>query len=79
MPITEFLVQNAQNYPDEAALIEINPAAREQSEQKSWKEFALVEPIGAADYRREITWKEFDEATNRFANLLIQRGMPSSA
>lgn len=36
-------------------------------------DLALVERIPAENKRREVTWKEFDERANRFANLLIRR------
>jgi acyl-CoA synthetase (AMP-forming)/AMP-acid ligase II len=38
-------------------------------------DIALVERTPAEKKRREITWKEFDEGANRFANLLIKRGV----
>jgi acyl-CoA synthetase (AMP-forming)/AMP-acid ligase II len=38
-------------------------------------EVALVEREPARDRRIEITWKEFDEQANRFANGLIARGI----
>ncbi|HBN84897.1 MAG TPA: AMP-dependent synthetase, partial [Clostridiales bacterium] len=53
-------------------LVEINP--EEQEKHESWKEFDLVE-TGLSKYRREITWKEFDEKANRFANLLSSKGL----
>jgi acyl-CoA synthetase (AMP-forming)/AMP-acid ligase II len=36
---------------------------------------ALVERIPAEKKRFEITWKEFDEQANRFANLLLKKGI----
>jgi acyl-CoA synthetase (AMP-forming)/AMP-acid ligase II len=36
---------------------------------------ALVERIPAEKKRFEITWKEFDEQANRFANLLMKKGI----
>jgi long-chain acyl-CoA synthetase len=36
---------------------------------------ALVEITPSKNLRREITWKEFDENANRFANGLIARGI----
>ncbi len=55
-------------------------AGRDQSEmpetkRTTWKEFDLIEPSRAAYYRREITWNVFNEKANRFANLLIERGI----
>jgi acyl-CoA synthetase (AMP-forming)/AMP-acid ligase II len=36
---------------------------------------ALVERIPAERKRREITWRQFDEQVNRFANVLIHKGV----
>jgi acyl-CoA synthetase (AMP-forming)/AMP-acid ligase II len=36
---------------------------------------ALVERIPAEKKRFEITWKEFDERANQFANVLIKKGI----
>jgi len=36
---------------------------------------ALIERIPNEKKRREITWKQFDEGVNRFANVLIQKGI----
>jgi acyl-CoA synthetase (AMP-forming)/AMP-acid ligase II len=36
---------------------------------------ALVERIPAQKKRTEITWKEFDDQANQFANLLAQKGI----
>jgi acyl-CoA synthetase (AMP-forming)/AMP-acid ligase II len=38
-------------------------------------EVALVERIPAEGKRWEITWKQFDERANRFANVLTKRGI----
>ncbi len=73
MPVTEFLKRNAKLYPDEVALVELNPEV-EDTRRISWKEYELIEP-SPQPYRREITWKVFDEKANRFANLLISRGI----
>jgi len=35
---------------------------------------ALIERIPAEGKRKEITWKQFDELSNRFANALMQKG-----
>ncbi len=71
MPITEILQKNAEAYGTETALVEINPGA---DKKMTWKEFALTQSVGS-NYRREITWKEFDDTANRFANLLIANGV----
>jgi acyl-CoA synthetase (AMP-forming)/AMP-acid ligase II len=36
---------------------------------------ALIERIPAENKRREITWKQFDEAANRCANALMKKGI----
>ena len=74
MPITDFLVRNAQLYGDEVSLIEINPQLQDKT-QPSWRELSLVETDPHAGYRKPMTWREFDDKANRFANLLIQRGI----
>lgn len=38
-------------------------------------EVALIERTPATHARREITWKQFDEAANRFANVLAEKGV----
>jgi len=38
-------------------------------------DIALVERIPAEKKRWEITWKAFDEGANRFANVLMERGI----
>lgn len=74
MPITEFLERNAVDFPNDVCLIEINPEIKEDR-RVTWKEFELIEPSPKTSYRREITWSVFNEKANRFANLLIQRGI----
>ncbi|MDE6636572.1 MAG: acyl--CoA ligase, partial [Lachnospiraceae bacterium] len=37
--------------------------------------YELIEPAATCHYRREITWGVFDEKANRFANLLMSRGI----
>ncbi|MCR5303019.1 MAG: acyl--CoA ligase [Lachnospiraceae bacterium] len=74
MPVTEFLARNAKLYPDEVALVELNPEMKDNL-RKTWKEYELIESNRFEPYRREITWKVFDEKANRFANLLISRGV----
>lgn len=74
MPITELLKKNAELYADDVALVEVNPAITE-IRRVTWKEYELIEPNPRCHYRREITWKVFDEKANRFANLLLERGV----
>ena len=74
MPITDILEKNCRLYGDDVALVEINPEMPE-TKRTTWKEFDLIEPSRAAYYRREITWNIFNEKANRFANLLVERGI----
>ncbi len=74
MPITDLLEKNARLYPNEISLVEINPASR-STQQSTWREFNLIENSSDEKYRREITWRDFDRKANRFANLLLSRGI----
>ncbi len=75
MVITELLERNARLYRDEIALVEVNPS-EERDSAVTWREFSLIERNRPdAPYRREITWSHFDKKANRFANLLLSRGM----
>ncbi len=74
MPVTDFLERNAKLYADEVALVELNPEMAD-TRRITWKEYELIEPSHFEPYRREITWKVFNEKANRFANLLIARGI----
>ena len=73
MPITEILERNAALYGEEVSLVEINPEIKEV--KASWKDYELVEPNPEKKYRREMTWREFDDKANRFANFLLGRGL----
>ena len=74
MPITNYLKINSQKYPNQTALVEINPEVREVR-RVTWKEYELIETGNSQEYRREITWSVFEEKANRCANLLISRGI----
>ena len=75
MIITDLLEQNARQCPDDVALVEINPQEKE-TRRMTWRDYELVEPtLRAPYYRREITWRVFDEKANRFANALTARGI----
>ena len=74
MPITDLLERNAHQYANDVALVEINPEIKERR-RVTWKEYELIEPSPLEHYRREITWSVFDEKANRFANLLLSRGI----
>ena len=74
MVITDILEKNAKLYPNEISLVEINPMTQPDS-SVTWREYGLIEASPVGRYRREITWKEFDVKANRFANLLLTRGV----
>ena len=74
MPVTEYLERNAKLYPHEVALVELNPSEPD-TRRTTWKEYELIQPSRFEPYRRAITWSIFDEKANRFANMLISRGI----
>lgn len=74
MPITDILEKNCRLYGDDVCLVEINPEMPE-TRRVTWKEYDLIEPVRASYFRREITWNVFNEKANRFANLLLERGI----
>ena len=75
MTIVHLLERNAREWPDDPALVEINPDQPE-TRRVTWHEFELVEPSGRArHYRREITWAVFNEKANRVANMLKSHGI----
>ncbi len=79
MIITDLLEHNARLYGSEISLVEINPT-EERDKAKTWREYSMIESHNPdAPYRREITWKEFDNSANRFANLLLSRSVSRGA
>lgn len=74
MPITEYLTNNARQHENEVCLVEVNPDIQEKR-RITWRDYELIEPAATCHYRREITWGVFDEKANRFANLLMSRGI----
>ncbi len=74
MPITDILTKNADFYPNDVSLVEINPKL-ENNKNMTWREFSLMQATAAEAYRHELTWKEFQQHANRFANLLLSRGI----
>lgn len=74
MPITEFLTRNAKLYRQETCLTEINLDLQDRH-NVIWHEYELIENNPAGEYRREMTWGVFEEKANRFANLLLKRGI----
>lgn len=74
MVITELLEKNARLYPNDISLVEINPS-EQRDKAVTWRDYELIESSPAGIYRREMTWKDFDTKANRFANLLMTRGV----
>ncbi len=74
MPITELLSRNATYFKNETALVEINPEAK-GIPRVTWREYSLIETDRSGAFRKQITWGEFDVQANRFANLLLTRGI----
>ena len=74
MVITELLERNAELYKDEVSLVEINPPI-DEPKRLTWKEYSLIESGSNGAFRSEITWDEFNKKANRFANLLLSRGI----
>ena len=75
MVITELLEKNARLHGGETALVEVNPS-EEMDKAITWREFNLIESTNAGTpYRREMSWLDFDRRANRFANLLLSRGL----
>ena len=75
MLLTDYLERNARLWGMETALVEINPS-EERDKATTWREFNLIESANPdAPYRRELSWTSFDRRANRFANLLLSRGI----
>ena len=74
MPITQILDRNSREFGSDVCLVEINPEIKEVK-RVTWKEYELIEANPTTHYRREITWSVFEEKANRFANMLIGRGV----
>jgi long-chain acyl-CoA synthetase len=74
VPITEILARNAELYGQELCLTEINMDLQEKH-NVTWREYELIENSPLGEYRRDMTWRVFDEKANRLANLLLKRGV----
>ena len=73
MILNDLLERNAKEYPNDVALVEVNPFLQEK--RRNWREYNLVEETVSDCVRKQITWSVFDEKANRCANLLLQRGI----
>ena len=74
MPVVDYLRYNAAQFGDEIALVAVNPGVKEKR-RVTWRDYSLIETYEPKPFRREITWRVFDEKANRFANLLMSRGI----
>ena len=75
MVITDYLERNARLIGAKTALVEVNPS-EERDNAVTWRDFNLIENANPdAPYRREMSWQDFDRRANRFANLLLSRGL----
>ena len=74
MPITKYLESNAEKYSNDCALVELNPEVKD-TRRMTWKEFDLTQPEPNLPYRREISWRIFNEKANRCAHYLLERGV----
>ncbi|MDR2458454.1 MAG: acyl--CoA ligase [Clostridiales Family XIII bacterium] len=74
MTIVDLLRNNAKKFPNDTALIELNPASDERKNLE-WKEYDLVETGHSLHYRKELTWAGFNNLANYFAVLLKKSGI----
>ncbi len=74
MTIIDILENNAKLWPDDIALVEINPGQPE-TRRLTWRDYDLVQETEKKFFRREISWSIFNEKANRFANALKSRGI----
>ncbi len=72
--IVDALERNARLFPNDEALVEINPA-NQPAHTTTWREYNLIDPAEGDKYRRSMTWRQFDMEANRAANLLLTRGV----
>ena len=61
MTIVDLLDRNARLYPEEEALVEINPE-NHPSRTTTWREYNLIETAEGEKYRRAITWRQFEQS-----------------
>ncbi len=75
MIIAELLERNARLYGNDTALVELSPCEK-RDKAVTWREASLIEKApDSVPFRREISWRDFDRQANRFANLLLSRGV----
>jgi acyl-CoA synthetase (AMP-forming)/AMP-acid ligase II len=74
MPITDLLRINAQNAPDEVAVVERSPRSGSDRIITS-EEYGRTESHPDMAFRREITWRQMDDDASRTANFCLERGL----
>ena len=74
MIITDILTKNAELYPDEVSLVEVNPEIQERID-RAWKEYDLVEAMPKPIHRRELTWRDFEGTSNKLAHHFLSEGV----
>ena len=74
MPVTVYLERNAKLYPNEIALVELNPE-EEDTRRITWKEYDLIQPGRFEPYRRAIPWWVSNVMAILFANTRSGRGV----
>lgn len=74
MIITDILTKNAELYPDEVGLVEVNPEIQERID-RAWKEYDLVEAMPKPIHRRELTWRDFEGTANKLAHHFLSEGV----
>ena len=72
MPIVDILRRNAAQYGDDDALVELNYDAEARKKES---ELELVQSAHRFRFRNVLTWKQFDDISNRFANYLMDHGI----
>ena len=72
MPIVDILRRNAAQYGDDDALVELNYDAEARKKES---ELELVQSAHRFRFRNVLTWKQFDDISNRFANYLMVLGI----
>ncbi len=72
--IVDMLRKCAAEQGADIALVEVNPE-RHENRHITWRDYDLVETTDEQPFRREMSWSVFDEKANRFANLLLSRGV----
>ncbi|MEQ8200387.1 MAG: class I adenylate-forming enzyme family protein [Syntrophomonadaceae bacterium] len=74
MTIIDMLEHNANMYGHEICLTDLNGDLHDSMKYVHWLDYDLVVSDPRGQYRREMTWRNFDEKANRTARLLVEMG-----